>query len=603
MSNRRCPILAAWGILALCLVFLVLTPGTWASPAQNSLRRTVPEERVLTVCPSGECNYTTIQEAVDAANDGDTILVAAGTYTDLSVRPRADIASTGVVTQIVYISKTVTIQGGYTTADWATSAPEANPTTLDAQGQGRVLYVTGDITVTIDGFRIIGGDGEGLGGAEYLAYSTMVPEDSGGGVYVITATAYIENCDVFSNTADSAYSGHACDNPKCNPGIFGGGLSLRNCDVTVSGSSITSNTAQMGGGVYAYYGQATLLNSIVSGNVGHGLCFLHSSVHLSGNTIDGNSALFGLYTRGGGVLLDTCDATLVDNSISGNVARGYFGACGGGLSLEYCDASLHGNSVHGNDGGNGGGLCLHGGTVALIDNTVISNTASWLHGIDDGYGGGLWLGSCDARLVGNVVRANSADGPNDAPASDYRGSGGGLFLSGGDLTLRSNVVADNWAKRAGSGLYVSIASADLLHNTIASNQGGDGCALLATYDSTVALTNTVFVSHAVAISVASGCTVTLDSTLWQSNSAISAGAGLIFFQRNDHVGDPAFLDPAAGDYHIGPTSAALDRGITTGVMVDLDHQPRAYRAPDLGADEYWPPGTLKQIRLPLILRP
>jgi pectin methylesterase-like acyl-CoA thioesterase len=42
--------------------------------------------------------HTSIQEAVDAAVPGDEILVAAGTYTGVNVRPRDDITTTGVVT-------------------------------------------------------------------------------------------------------------------------------------------------------------------------------------------------------------------------------------------------------------------------------------------------------------------------------------------------------------------------------------------------------------------------------------------------------------------------------------------------------------------------
>jgi len=42
MSLRRWGILAAWGALGVCLIFLALTPGAWASPKQSSLRQTVP---------------------------------------------------------------------------------------------------------------------------------------------------------------------------------------------------------------------------------------------------------------------------------------------------------------------------------------------------------------------------------------------------------------------------------------------------------------------------------------------------------------------------------------------------------------------------------
>ena len=32
------------------------------------------------------------------------------------------------------------------------------------------------------------------------------------------------------------------------------------------------------------------------------------------------------------------------------------------------------------------------------------------------------------------------------------------------------------------------------------------------------------------------------------------------------------------------------------------HEPRTYQEPDIGADEYWPPGALKIIYLPAIMR-
>jgi hypothetical protein len=50
--------------------------------------------------------------------------------------------------------------------------------------------------------------------------------------------------------------------------------------------------------------------------------------------------------------------------------------------------------------------------------------------------------------------------------------------------------------------------------------------------------------------------------------------------------DPDFVDPAAGDYHIGLDSAGLDNGLDLGVAVDLDGTPRPIGlGPDRGAYE------------------
>jgi hypothetical protein len=74
---------------------------------------------IFYVAPGGVCGggvpncYASLQAAVDAAAPGDEIRAAAGTYTDLSVRPRQDITTTGFVTRTLYLSKTVTVRGGY----------------------------------------------------------------------------------------------------------------------------------------------------------------------------------------------------------------------------------------------------------------------------------------------------------------------------------------------------------------------------------------------------------------------------------------------------------------------------------------------------------
>ena len=97
----------------LTMVWLLGGPVPQAAHAQGTIRY---------VAPGGDCGtaspcYNTVQEAVDAAQAGDEIRIAAVTYTDLNVRPRDDVTTTGVVTQVVYVSKTVMLRGGYTTTN------------------------------------------------------------------------------------------------------------------------------------------------------------------------------------------------------------------------------------------------------------------------------------------------------------------------------------------------------------------------------------------------------------------------------------------------------------------------------------------------------
>ena len=120
------------------------------------------------------------------------------------------------------------------------------------------------------------------------------------------------------------------------------------------------------------------------------------------------------------------------------------------------------------------------------------------------------------------------------------------------------------------------------------------------------MTNTVLLSHTIGITVADNCAVTVEATLWGTdtwaNESDWGGDGTVNTGTINRWGDPAFQDLDVGDYHIGPGSAAIDEGVDAGVHTDIDPQPRLYLDPDLGADEYWPPGVLKHVYLPLVLR-
>ena len=306
----------------------------------------------LHVCLSG-CAYSSVQAAVDAAGDGDVIKVAAGTYTDMHVRARNDVTTTGLVTQVVYISKTLTIQGGYTTTNWTTPDPDTNPTTLDAQRKGRVIYITGYIQPIIEGLRITGGDAKGLGGVSF-GWSL------GGGMYVITATAFISNNQVFDNT---------CSHFFC----LGGGMALYSSDATVSGNTFKYNTSGYGaGGLYLAWSNPMLDGNVFHSNsaqFGGGAFVTGSTGMFRGNIVTSNTA-----DTGGGLVLEGSYQTLINNVIADN----HCSTAGGGLWIYGASPQLLHNTIARNSGGDGSGVYITQlvwpeteSTVVTLTNTIL----------------------------------------------------------------------------------------------------------------------------------------------------------------------------------------------------------------------------------------
>ena len=469
----------------------------------------------------------TVQYAVDQALPGEEIRVAAGTYTGVQNVPALN-TSNFTATQVVAIIKSVTIRGGYTTADWSASNPDANHTTLDAEGSGRALVIIGEvITPIVEGLCITGGDATGLG--RHSGGVTSI--DAGGGVYVSQASAAISNCEIYSNTASVVNSG------------YGGGMYLCWDEATLEGNIIMGNTASSG-----------------TRGRGGGLYLNGSGAMLEGNTVMGNTAgtKHGM-NHGGGVYLSYGDATLKSNTIISNVASTVSGAWayGGGLYLNESAATLEGNVIVGN----------------------VASTAA------RGHGGGLRLIYSDATLKGNTVIGNTA-------STAGFGYGGGLYVQHGDPVLINNLLADNHADIEGSGLWFDGASwalttGRLLHNTIADNHGVGQGIYVKDY-TTLAFTNTIIAGHhSVGITVTTGSTATLEATLWYDNGSDAGGEGNISTGTVNVYGDPAFINPAGGDYHIGVTSAAIDAGVDAGVMLDIDGQVRPWaNGFDIGADEY-----------------
>jgi hypothetical protein len=312
------------------------------------------------------------------------------------------------MTQSVYISKTVTIRGGYTTTNWTTSNPTANATTLDALGRGRVVYLMGGsgVNVTLENLTVRGGSINNNGGGifsvnVYLTLSNAIVRDNatrgsyynGGGVYINMGNAAVSGGQIFSNAA--SYGG------------YGGGVFVQSGSAILSGVQIFHNTAGGGGGVYVGSGSATL----------------------SGGQIASNTA-----GTGGGVFVAGGSTTLSGTQILNN-------APGGGLCSSYGTLTVTNSTLSGNISDPGGGAIAQWGgssSATLINSTIVSNTAS----ITNVSKSGIWL--LEGTLnIGNSIVAHNGVTNNvkvDSPATftslgyNLTNSGAGTpFTATGDL--------------------------------------------------------------------------------------------------------------------------------------------------------------------------
>jgi hypothetical protein len=533
------------------------------------------------VAPDGNCGsntpcYSQVQAAVDAADSGDELRVAAGLYTGVSSR--------NGTTQLVYINKSITIRGGYHPQDW-TQDPALNPTFLDAQEQGRVLFIVGNVSPVVDGFHILNGSG-GNGGGAYIETAAAIlsrneiyenwAEGQGGGVYLKNSPAIIDGNHIYSNTTGA--SGR------------GGGIALIDSPATVQGNFIERNRAHVGGGVELNNSIGTA-GALLTGNTIHdneafdfeedghifdgaggGVdCHSYLTDTLKNNTISNNMAKWG-----GGVHAFSAMFILIDNTVQENYAPYH----GGGLYVQGGQVSLEGNNILTNTADNwGGGLTLLGGSAQVRANTFQGNTAGWR-------GGGLYVSS-GAQFDGNRFLGNTAIG-----------QGGGAFLIWGSGSVYQNSVFVGNHAAEGGGLYLWAANTSLLHSTLSNNSSDDDHAVVidkypglvdpgatTLYTATVVFSNSIVAGQPVGFFVTSGNRLTVDGVLWHATPTHFQADGADLTVNNERSGDPDFQ---ADGYHIRTHSPARD-GIASTLDHDVDGHLRDWgNQKDLGADEFVP---------------
>jgi len=181
----------------------------------------------------------------------------------------------------------------------------------------------------------------------------------------------------------------------------GGGINCYYGNPTITGNTISGNTAYNsgGGGIYCWYNSSPIITgNTITGNeaddLGGGICCEASAPTITGNTITENTA-----DNGGGIFLFTSSPTITDNTISGNTAE----KSGGGIFCYYSSPTITGNMISGNEADDlvGGGIYCEGSSPTITGNTITENTAD--------NGGGIFLFSSSPTITNSILWGDSPD--------------------------------------------------------------------------------------------------------------------------------------------------------------------------------------------------
>lgn len=334
-------------VTALCVVFVIVMCAAVSATVLH-----VPNE------------YETIQVGINAAADGDTVLVADGTFTGTGNR---DIDFGGRA--ILLLSE---------------NGPEA--TIIDCEGSSLENH---------RGFNFHSGEGSGSvlkGFTIRNGYvDAAIPVPCGGGIYCVGSSPVIEGNVITENevwgdgggiycgddTSPTIESNTIAGNAARWTGSYGGqggGIACGDyfSSPVIAGNTITGNYADGlfggGGGIACQPVASPLIeNNTIAGNTGSGILCGGSSSRVEGNRIRGNVS-----TSGGGIYCIESSPEIVRNTITANAASGPSGVGGGIYCLSNSSPSIVGNTITENSAGvRGGGIRCEISSAATVFNSVV----------------------------------------------------------------------------------------------------------------------------------------------------------------------------------------------------------------------------------------
>ena len=269
--------------------------------------------------------YATIQGAIDASVDGDTIIAEPNTYYE----------------NLDFGGKSLTL----------TSIDPNDPnivasTIIDANGSTNVIIFPDypDANCILTGFTITGG----------------ALSDRGGGVYCHDGTIIISKCIFVGNIAENG------------GGIYNDLGNMTVTDCTFNGNIAANGT---GGGIYSYEGHLTVSNCTFNSNSatkeGGGLASDYESTTVTNCTFNENSA------RWGGAINSSHHGATVKNCLfRGNSAQDGGGVCTKSLTsreLIITNCTFHLNSAD----DYGGAVCIRNMGGGPVYDLTLTNCILW----------------------------------------------------------------------------------------------------------------------------------------------------------------------------------------------------------------------------------
>ena len=257
---------------------LVVTPLYVDNDAPNDPEPNNPDVSDPLEDGSAEHPFDAIQEAIDAAVDGDTVVIIMGTFTGTGNR------------DIDFSGKAITVRS---TNPSDSNTVETTVIDCESKGHGFVFYTGETANTKVSGFTITKG------------YALL-----GGGVYCSNnSSPSISNCVISGNTA--VFGGAvACSNSGSSPEITnciitdnsaivgGGGIYCNGSSSKTANCIISGNLSPDGGAIYSHNpGNPAVVNCTISENAASGsaggiYCYKSSNMTINNSIVWGNTAQY-----------------------------------------------------------------------------------------------------------------------------------------------------------------------------------------------------------------------------------------------------------------------------------------------------------------------